>query len=64
MPKVSIIIPAYNAMRYLPETLDSALSQSFSDFEIMIVDDGSTDNIKDWFINLRDSRVKIGRAHV
>ncbi|MEL6777681.1 MAG: glycosyltransferase family 2 protein [Cyanobacteria bacterium J06597_16] len=59
MPKVSIIIPAYNAMRYLPETLDSALSQSFSDFEIMIVDDGSTDNIKDWFINLRDSRVRL-----
>lgn len=59
MPRVSIIIPAYNAMRYLPETLESALAQSFSDFEIIIINDGSTDDIKDWFLSVQDSRVRL-----
>ena len=58
MPRVSIIIPAYNSMRYLPETLDSALAQSFSDFEIVIVNDGRTDNIEEWFLGIQDSRVR------
>ena len=43
MPKVSIIIPAYNAERFLGETIKSALRQTFVDFEMIIVDDGSTD---------------------
>ncbi len=46
-------------MRYLPETLDSALAQSFSDFEIVIVNDGSTDNIEEWFLGIQDSRVRL-----
>ena len=37
MPKVSVIIPAYNAMAFLPETLDSVLKQTFTDFEVLIV---------------------------
>jgi glycosyltransferase involved in cell wall biosynthesis len=48
MPKVSIIIPAYNAMKYLPETLNSVWQQTFCDYEILIVNDGSSDNIEDW----------------
>lgn len=43
IPSVSIITPAYNAEPYLEETIDSALGQSFSDFELLIVDDGSRD---------------------
>ena len=43
-PKISVCIPSYNQERFLPKTLDSALGQSFRDFEILIVDDGSTDN--------------------
>ncbi len=47
-PKVSVVIPAYNAIAYLPETLKSVQQQSFQDFEVLIVDDGSTDGTADW----------------
>jgi len=43
MPDVSVVIPAYNAARTLAETLDSVVVQTFDDFEVIIVDDGSTD---------------------
>ena len=42
--KISIIIPVYNVKKYLRECLDSILAQSYKDFEIIIVDDGSTDS--------------------
>ncbi|MBR2880705.1 MAG: glycosyltransferase family 2 protein [Oscillospiraceae bacterium] len=44
MPKISIIIPVYNSEKYLNKCLDSVFSQSFKDFEIIIVNDGSPDN--------------------
>lgn len=46
-PLVSVIVPNYNYARYLPERLDSILGQTFQDFEIIILDDCSTDNSKD-----------------
>ena len=42
--KVSIIVPCYKQAEFLPETLDSVLSQSYSNWECIIVNDGSPDN--------------------
>jgi glycosyltransferase involved in cell wall biosynthesis len=46
MPKVSIIIPAYNQERLISQTIDSALAQTYPDFEVIAVDDGSTDGTR------------------
>ncbi|WP_213803909.1 glycosyltransferase family 2 protein [Granulicella sp. dw_53] len=44
MPTVDVIIPAYNAAKYLPIALDSVEAQTFEDWRILLIDDGSTDN--------------------
>ena len=43
MPKVSMIVPVYRAEAYLHNCVDSILAQTFSDFELILVDDGSPD---------------------
>src|SRR2546423_14323182 len=44
---ISICVPTYNGARYLKPCLDSALAQTFADFELLVVDDGSTDSTPD-----------------
>lgn len=60
-PKISIIIPAFNAEKYIRRCLDSILQQQFDDFEVIVVNDGSTDNtlniLKEY--EYKDNRIKI-----
>ena len=56
---VSILIPVYNAGEYLRPSVQSILSQTYSNLEILIMDDGSTDGCMDTIANLKDSRIRI-----
>jgi glycosyltransferase involved in cell wall biosynthesis len=61
MAKVDVIIPAFNAAKYLPTAIESVISQTFGDWQILLVDDGSTDNTKEVvapFLDRLGSRIK------
>ncbi|MBI1357552.1 MAG: glycosyltransferase [Acidobacteria bacterium] len=57
-PEVSVVMPAYNAAGFLAEAVESVLRQSFPDFELIVVDDGSTDGTASVAGAVRDSRVR------
>ena len=60
-PKISVIVPVYNVEQYLPRCIDSILAQTFTDFELLLIDDGSTDNsgkICDEYAG-KDSRIRV-----
>lgn len=56
-PPISVIMPVYNAESYLKESISSILNQTFSDFEFIIIDDGSTDNSKKIIRSFKDKRI-------
>ncbi|MBH0228847.1 glycosyltransferase [Halobacillus yeomjeoni] len=56
--KVSCILPVYNGDLYLKRTLESILNQTFTDFELIIVDDGSTDRTNEIIHSFKDPRIK------
>ena len=59
--KISVIMPLYNAERYLEESVESVLRLTFSDFELICINDGSTDNtanILESYLE-QDSRIKV-----
>lgn len=67
---VSAIMPTYNAMPYLKEAIESVLAQTFTDWELIIVDDGSTDETSALLAQYEDPRIRVfelgenhGRAH-
>lgn len=57
IPAISVVMPAYNAEKYLREAIDSILAQTFTDFEFIIINDGSTDSTKGIIQSYDDPRI-------
>lgn len=57
--KLSVVMPVYNSSEYLVESIESTLCQTFSDFEFIIVDDGSTDNSIELIESFKDPRIHL-----
>jgi glycosyltransferase involved in cell wall biosynthesis len=57
--EVTVLLPAYNAEKYLADAVDSILKQTFSDFELLIINDGSTDKTLSILNSFNDSRIRI-----
>lgn len=55
---VSVVMPVYNGSKYLKEAIDSILNQTFTDFEFIIINDGSTDNSEDIILSYNDQRIR------
>lgn len=58
MPKISVVMPVYNGEKYIKEAIDSILSQTFPDFEFIIINDCSTDNTESIIKSYNDSRIR------
>lgn len=61
-PKVSVLMAVRNGMPYLPRTIESILAQELADFELLVVDDGSTDGTGECVGGLRDQRIQYHRV--
>ncbi len=57
-PKITVLMPTYKGARYLRETIDSVLAQTFRDFELLIINDCSPDNTDEIIASYRDSRIR------
>ncbi|HUA15095.1 MAG TPA: glycosyltransferase [Verrucomicrobiae bacterium] len=57
--KLTVGLPVYNAMPFLPQSLDSLLLQTHEDFELLVIDDGSTDGSLDYLKSIKDRRLRL-----
>jgi glycosyltransferase involved in cell wall biosynthesis len=58
LPLVSIVLPVFNGEKYLKESLDSVIAQSYQNWELVIINDGSTDGTENLILNYKDERIK------
>jgi glycosyltransferase involved in cell wall biosynthesis len=58
-PKITVLTTVYNGMSYLKEAIDSTLSQTFTDFEFLIIDDASTDESLEFLLTYIDPRIRV-----
>ena len=63
MKPITVVIPVYNAEAYIRETIDSILCQTFSEFELLVIDDGSTDNSAAIILSYTDTRIRYIQCH-
>jgi len=56
--EVTVVIPLYNGMPYLKKTIESILEQTYKDFELILINDGSTDNSESYIRSIKDKRIK------
>jgi glycosyltransferase involved in cell wall biosynthesis len=64
MPHISIILPSYNSAHFLPRTIESVLQQDFSDFELLVLDNASSDGTPDVVSHYADPRIRSVRHAV
>ena len=57
IPKISVIMPVFNVEKYLNEAIDSILNQTYTDFEFIILNDGSTDKTEEIILSYTDPRI-------
>ena len=57
-PKITVLMPAYNTEKYIADSIDSILSQTFEDFELLIINDGSTDKSENIILSFNDPRIR------
>ena len=58
MPRITVLVPVYNGASHLSETLTSLLAQTYKDFELLVIDDGSTDNSVEIIKSFSDPRIR------
>lgn len=59
MPEISVILPVFNSEEFIGKAIESVLAQTFEDFELIIVNDGSTDSSKDIIDSFEDERIRL-----
>ena len=64
MKRLTVLMPVYNVAPYVADAIESVLSQSYSDFDLLVLDDCSTDNTVDIVNSFKDSRIRLVRNEV